>query len=96
MTHDELKNRVIDYLAGKVTCRAFTEAVTDYLEGTLGLRDWIRMQMHLGLCLGCRRYLKQMRTTVRTLGSLPAEPIPAPVRDELLRRFRTWKTRRES
>ncbi len=96
MTREELKNHVIDYLAGKLTCKAFTEAITDYLEGNLGLLDWVRFQMHLGLCLGCRLYLRQMRLTIRTMGRLPEKPIPPDVREELLRRFRTWKSQHQT
>jgi len=36
MTHDHFKNRMIDYLAGQLTCKAVTEAITDYLEGYSG------------------------------------------------------------
>lgn len=93
MTGDNLKNQVIDHLAGKVTCKAFVEAVTDYLEGRLNFLLWLRFQMHLGLCLGCRAYLRQMKQTIRTLGRLPRRPVPPAVREELLRRFRTWKSR---
>ncbi len=94
MNRKEMKLHAIDYLAGKVTCKEFTEAITDYLEGNLGLFMWIRFQMHLGICLGCRRYLRQMKQTIRTLGCLPSEPPPPAVQDELLRRFRTWKHER--
>ena len=94
MTREELKNLVMDYLAGKVTCREFTEAVTDYLEGNLGFLKWVRFQMHLGMCVNCRAYLRQMKQTVQTLGRLPEEPIPPAVREELLRRFRAWKSSR--
>jgi predicted anti-sigma-YlaC factor YlaD len=93
MTRDDLKNRTIDYLAGKLTCKEVTEAITDYLEGNLSFVEWVRFQMHLGLCFGCRRYLRQMKLTIRTLGALPAEPLPPAVRDELIQRFRTWKIR---
>lgn len=93
MTREDLKNQVVDYLAGKLTCKEFTEAVTDYLEGDLTFTGWVRFQMHLGMCLGCRRYLRQMRLTIRTLGRLPEEPVSPAVREELLRRFRNWKTR---
>ncbi|MBM4125178.1 MAG: anti-sigma factor [Nitrospira sp.] len=93
MTRDELKNRAIDYLAGKVTCKEFTEAATDYLEGSQTWLGWVRFQMHLGLCPGCRAYLRQMKKTIHTLGRLPEEPIPPAVRDELLQRFRTGKSR---
>ncbi len=60
MTRDDLKNQIIDYLAGKLTCKEVTEAITDYLEGTLSFVEWVRFQMHLGLCFGCRRYLHQI------------------------------------
>ena len=93
MTRDDLKNQIIDYLAGKLTCKEVTEAITDYLEGRLSFGEWVRFQMHLGLCFGCRRYLRQMKLTIRTLGALPAEPIPPAIRDELIQRFRSWKGR---
>ncbi len=85
------KEKVIDYLAGKITCKEVTEAVTEYLEGSLTLKDRVRFQMHLGMCVGCRNYLKQMKYTIQTLGKLPSEPIPPEVKDELVRRFRNWE-----
>jgi predicted anti-sigma-YlaC factor YlaD len=94
VTRQDIHNLVIDYLAGRVTCKEFTEAVTDYLEGNLGFFKWLRFQMHLGMCLGCRNYIKQMKQTIKTLRRLPEEPIPDAVREELVRRFRTWKGRR--
>lgn len=74
-----------------MTCQELTELVTDYLERKLSLLDRVRFQFHIGLCLGCRTYLRQMRQTLRVLGALPAEPIPPNVRDALLERFRNWK-----
>lgn len=68
-----------------------TEIVTDYLEGRMTLGTRMRFHMHLGMCKHCRAYLRQMRLTVATLGRLPDEPMPADVKDELLRRFRGWK-----
>lgn len=70
-----------------LTCQQLTELVTDYLEGRLSLREWIRFQMHLGMCRRCRVYLRQMKMTVKTLGKMPVDPIPADVRRELLARF---------
>ena len=96
MTHANLKNRMIDYLAGQLTCKAVTEAITDYLGGNLGFVDRMRFQMHLGFCRGCRHYLRQMRLMLRPFGTLPMEPIPPAVRDELLQRFRTWKARSQT
>jgi DNA-directed RNA polymerase specialized sigma24 family protein len=45
-------------------------------------------------CSGCRSYVDQMRRTVRTLGRLRQEDLPAPVAPELLGVFRDWKRRR--
>ena len=74
-----------------LTCRELAELVTDYLEGRLSLADRLRFQFHLGTCVNCRAYLKQMKGTVRALGALPEEALPAAVRDEMWSRFRSWK-----
>lgn len=88
---NNLKYAVMDYMAGKLTCKQVTEAVTDYLEGALSFWDRLRFHMHLGMCFACRRYLRQMKYMIQTLGKLPSEPIPPKVRDELIQRFRNWK-----
>lgn len=93
MTREEIKIYVLDYLAGRMTCREFVELMTDYLEGRMPLLTRMRFHLHLGMCLGCRIYLRQMKQTIRTLGHLPPEPAPPKVREELLRRFQTWKPR---
>lgn len=82
---------IMEYLAGKLTCKDVAAIITDYLEGAMPFGQRVRFHMHLGLCVGCRNYLRQMRHTIRTLGQLPAEPIPPHVREELLVRFRNWK-----
>lgn len=91
MTREQLKQAVMRHLAGDLACIEATEAVTDYLEGRLGVVAWLRFQLHLGLCPGCRVYLLQMKQTVRALGRLPAGPAPADVRLRLLAR---WRNRR--
>ncbi len=74
-----------------LTCKEVTELVTDYLEGRLSFGQRVAFHMHLGMCRHCRAYLRQMKVTIRTLGRLPEEPIPAVVRDELLARFRSLR-----
>lgn len=93
MNPKELNQLVLQYLAGNLTCREVADLVTDFLEGRLTFMERVRFQMHLGLCLDCRAYLSQMKQTIRTLGKLPAEPIPPEVEEELWRRFRNWKRR---
>ena len=74
-----------------LSCKELTELVTEYLEGRLSFLQRARYQLHIGMCQHCRRYLRQMRLTIRTLGKLPEEPIPADVREELMNRFGSWK-----
>jgi hypothetical protein len=91
MTSHAVKRYFADTLSGAQNCRNFVDIVTDYLEGTLTMSDWLRSRSHLWLCVGCRRYLRQMRQTLRMLGHLRHEPVPIAVRNELIERFRTWK-----
>lgn len=74
-----------------LTCQELTEVITTYLEGGMSFIDRLRFRAHLGMCRHCRTYLHQMSHTIRTLGTLPTDAMPADVRDELLMRFRDWK-----
>jgi len=85
------KQQLMGYLLGNFSCKEIAELVTDYLEGSFSLSQRLRFQMHLGLCLACRNYLHQMKYTVATLHQLPSEAVPAHVKEELMKRFRTWK-----
>jgi anti-sigma factor RsiW len=90
------KQQLMGYMAGIFTCRETAELITDYLEGSLTFTQRLRFQMHMGLCFACRNYLRQMKYTVATLRQLPSEPVPAHVKEELLKRFRTWKQEQSS
>jgi predicted anti-sigma-YlaC factor YlaD len=85
------KQQLMGYMAGNFSCMAIAELLTDYLEGALTLSQRVRFQMHIGLCVACRNYLRQMKYTVATLHQLPSEPVPPQVKEELMKRFRTWK-----
>ena len=73
-----------------MTCRQVTQLVTEYLEGKLSWKDAVRFQLHVGMCRHCRRYLRDMKVTVRVLGRLPAAAIPSDTMDALMERFRNW------
>ncbi|MFO0601127.1 MAG: zf-HC2 domain-containing protein [Myxococcaceae bacterium] len=78
-----------------LSCREITELATAYAEGKLPWADRLRFLMHLSMCKHCRLYVKQLKLTVKAVGSLPrpVEP-PAPeVRAALLRQFESWKTK---
>jgi anti-sigma factor RsiW len=90
------KQQLMAYMAGNFTCQETAELITDYLEGSLTLTQRLRFQMHMGLCFACRNYLRQMKYTVATLRKLPSEPVPAQVKEELMKRFRTWNQEQSS
>ena len=76
----------------ELACNEFVELVTNYLEGALSPADRSRFERHLAGCAGCESYLEQMRSTIRLVGRLHEETIPAQARDEMLNIFRDWKT----
>jgi anti-sigma factor (TIGR02949 family) len=73
-------------------CRQVVELMTDYLEGTLSPIDRARFEDHISGCDGCRAYLDQLRRTRQVLGRLANEPVPEPLKSELLRAFKSWKS----
>lgn len=74
-----------------LTCKELVELVTDYLEGVLPQPDRDRFEAHLRTCIGCTRYLDQMRRTIRVVGKLTEESIELKAQEELLQLFRNWK-----
>lgn len=56
------------------TCRDVSELVTDYLDRTLSLRNRVGMRWHLVQCDACRRYVTQMRQTIRLLATATFPP----------------------
>lgn len=79
-----------------ISCKDLTELVTDYMEGNMTFCQRLSFQLHVGMCRPCREYLRQVTFTVQTMGCLAetaAAPLmPAEVQEELLQRFRDWKT----
>ncbi len=69
-------------------CKELTELVTDHLERQLSLGLRMSVSLHLSSCRHCRAYFGQMKSLVKLLRLLPAEPCPAEVSDKLLRSFR--------
>ncbi|MEP6660018.1 MAG: zf-HC2 domain-containing protein [Acidimicrobiales bacterium] len=75
-----------------LTCFDFVELVTEYLEGTLSAKDRRRFEEHLAACPGCTAYLKQIRETIRAVGSVTEDDLSAPTRVALLDAFRDWNS----
>ncbi|GAC1658806.1 MAG: zf-HC2 domain-containing protein [Candidatus Dormibacteraceae bacterium] len=73
-----------------MTCRQIVELLTDYLEGVLPVAERTRLEAHLAGCRGCTAFLEQVRTTLRVVRGLAAEPLPPAMEAELLVAFRDW------
>ena len=76
--------------ADDLECRVLVEIVSDYLDGALPEEDRERFDAHLEVCEGCRRYLDQMRTTIRVVGTLSKDDLDPGAKDQLLQLFRDW------
>jgi anti-sigma factor RsiW len=75
-------------LGETMSCSDLVELVTDYLEGRISSADRELVDAHLAVCPPCVIYLDQMRATLRALGRIPEESIPAEAREELIHAFR--------
>jgi anti-sigma factor RsiW len=75
-----------------VTCKEVVELMTDYLDGVLSTRDRARFEEHMSGCDGCRAYLSELRTARMLMGRVAAEPVPEPLKAELMSAFRSWKS----
>jgi predicted anti-sigma-YlaC factor YlaD len=73
-----------------LACQELVEIVTNYLEGALPEAERVRFDAHLEVCEGCRRYLDQMRTTIRVVGTLTEDDLDPDAKDQLLQLFREW------
>jgi anti-sigma factor RsiW len=74
-----------------LTCQELVELVTHYFEGALPPEDRLRFEEHIAVCPPCQAHLRQMRDTIRLLGSLQEQDVPPGARDSLLHAFRDWK-----
>ena len=75
----------------EITCREFTELVTEYLEGAMTPEERTRFEAHMDECEGCTTYMDQMRVMLRTLVRTHAELAPRELREELVQSFRSWR-----
>ena len=71
-----------------LSCVAFVELVTDYLEGALPDAEARRVEQHLGTCPGCTEYLEQLRAVAGSLKGLTDESFPPEMRDGVISDFR--------
>lgn len=73
-----------------LTCQEIATLLSDYLEGRLSLWQRMTFHMHLGMCAGCRAYLRQLRVTIGMVRRLEPADVPPEMMEALVRRFRDW------
>ena len=76
-----------------MSCKELVEIITEYIEGTLPPQERQRFEEHLANCPGCQTYLEEMRQTIRAVGRLSEEAIPAEIKEPFLTALRNWKKR---
>ncbi|MGH3384830.1 MAG: MFS transporter [Nocardioidaceae bacterium] len=70
-------------------CNQLVELVSEFLDGDLDPHTELRFTHHVSECIGCARYLDQVRQTVERLRELPAaDRLPDTTRESLLTTFR--------
>ncbi len=72
-------------------CREVVELMTAYLDGALSAADRAKFEEHISGCDGCRAYLAQLRIARMLMGRVADEPVPEPLKAELMNAFRSWK-----
>jgi len=58
------------------SCKDITEESSNYLDHHLPLWRRIGFQIHLLMCVHCKRYVDQLKLTIATLGRIPAAEPP--------------------
>jgi predicted anti-sigma-YlaC factor YlaD len=71
-----------------MNCKAVTDFLADYLDGTLPRRQRWQFKLHLLLCRNCRRYLSSYAAAIRlarSQSSTATDLTIPPAPDELVR-----------
>jgi anti-sigma factor ChrR (cupin superfamily) len=77
-----------------LSCKDIFERASRYHDGDCGWRERLSIRLHLAICVHCRRYLKQLATTIRLVANLPPSPPEAPAMEDLMQRFRAAAAQR--
>jgi anti-sigma factor RsiW len=79
--------------ADDLTCQQATALLVEYVNDTLAPETMRAFQEHLRDCADCHAYLRTYRATIRALGTVRYEDIPAALQDRLLSFLHTRLTR---
>ena len=79
--------------ADDLTCQQATALLVEYVNDTLAPETMRAFQEHLHDCADCLAYLRTYRATIRALGTVRYEDIPAALQERLLSFLQTRLTR---
>ena len=79
--------------ADDLTCQQATALLVEYVNDTLAPETMRAFQEHLRDCADCLAYLRTYRATIRALGAVRYEGIPAALQECLLSFLQTRLTR---
>lgn len=78
-------------LRDDLDCCDVVEMVTDHLEAALDAVTTARLERHLALCPGCRRYLAQIQRIAAMLGALRSDAVSSRMRAALTETIRGFR-----
>ena len=76
-----------------LTCQQVTALLVEYVNDTLAPETMRTFQEHLRDCADCLAYLRTYHATIRALGTVRYEDMPAALQDRLLSFLHTRLTR---
>ncbi len=79
--------------ADDLTCQQVTALLVEYVNDALAPETKRAFQEHLRDCADCLAYLRTYRATIRALGTVRYEDMPAALQDRLLSFLHTRLTR---
>jgi len=79
--------------ADDLTCQQATALLVEYVNDTLAPETLRAFQEHLRDCADCLAYLRTYRATIRALGTVRYEDMPAALQDRLRSFLHTRLTR---
>lgn len=74
-----------------LTCKEVVELVSEFLGDQMQPEDRVRFEQHLLVCPPCTLHVGQVRSTIKLVADLRAEPSPVEVGPAILDVFRQWK-----
>lgn len=82
-----------------LSCKDITEKANEYIDKELSISARVSFRMHLFVCVNCRNYITQLRTTILALGRMKSDTTTAideSVIEEIVNRVKSDSDNRKS